>query len=76
MGSCLCFSPSSKIEVRHLLYDYIQHEGRAKESSYVFTTQRNMNLTENGIYHWFCTLNRYLELINWIAHIWYSYIKQ
>lgn len=45
-------------EARRPLYDYIQHGGREKESPYVFTSQRSMHFTEDGIHHWFRALKR------------------
>ncbi|HEY4034345.1 MAG TPA: tyrosine-type recombinase/integrase [Ktedonobacteraceae bacterium] len=52
-------------EARRPLYDYIQHGGREKESPYVFTSQRSMHLTEDGIHHWFRTLKRQANKEEW-----------
>ncbi len=52
-------------EVRRPLYDYIQHGGRDKESLYVFTSQRSLHLTEDGIHHWFRTLKRQANKEEW-----------
>jgi site-specific recombinase XerD len=45
-------------EARRPLYDYLLHGGREQSSPYVFTSQRNDQLTEAGIHHWFRSLKR------------------
>jgi site-specific recombinase XerD len=52
-------------QARRPLYDYIQHGGREKESSYVFTSQRSLHLTEDGIHNWFRTLKRQANKEEW-----------
>src|SRR5947209_2186591 len=52
-------------EARRPLYDYIQHGGREKESPYVFTSQRSVHFTEDGIHHWFRTLKRQANHEEW-----------
>jgi site-specific recombinase XerD len=52
-------------EARRPLYDYIQHGGREKESPYVFTSQRSLHFTEDGIHHWFRTLKRQANHEEW-----------
>src|SRR5207302_963161 len=52
-------------EARRPLYDYIQHGGREKESPYVFTSQRSLHLTEDGIHHWFRTLKQQANKEEW-----------
>ena len=45
-------------EARRPLYDYLRHGRSDPESHYVFTSQRNAQLTEAGIHHWFRSLKR------------------
>ncbi len=52
-------------EARRPLYDYIRHGGREKESPYVFTSQRSLHLTEDGIHHWFRTLKQQANKEEW-----------
>ena len=52
-------------EARRPLYDYIQHGGREKESPYVFTSQRSVHFTEDGIHHWFRALKRRATKEQW-----------
>ena len=52
-------------EARRPLYDYIQHGGREKESLYVFTSQRSVHFTEDGIHHWFRALKRQANHEEW-----------
>ena len=52
-------------EARRPLYDYIQHGGREKESPYVFTSQRSVHFTEDGIHHWFRVLKRQANHEEW-----------
>src|SRR6266487_2849725 len=52
-------------EARRPLYDYIQHGGREKESAYVFTSQRSLHLTEDGIHSWFRTLKQRANKEEW-----------
>jgi site-specific recombinase XerD len=43
-------------QARRPLFEYLEHGGRDQISPYVFTSQRNPQLTESGIHHWFRTL--------------------
>ena len=52
-------------EARRPLYEYLQHGGRDPESLYVFTSQRSLHLTEDGIHHWFRTLKRQANHEEW-----------
>jgi site-specific recombinase XerD len=52
-------------EARRPLYDYLQHGGRDPESVYVFTSQRSLRLSEDGIHHWFRTLKRQANHEEW-----------
>ena len=52
-------------EARRPLYDYLQHGGRDSCSPYVFTSQRNDQLTEAGIHHWFRSLKRQANKEQW-----------
>src|SRR5258708_39345501 len=52
-------------EARRPLYDYIGHGGREKESPYVFTSQRSVHFTEDGIHHWFRALKRQANHEEW-----------
>jgi site-specific recombinase XerD len=51
--------------VRRPLYDYLQHGGRNRESGYVFTSQRSLRLTEDGIHAWFRALKRQATKEEW-----------
>lgn len=53
------------IQVRRPLFEYLQHGGRDPESPYVFTSQRNRQLTEAGIHHWFRTLKQRANKDQW-----------
>ncbi len=52
-------------QARRPLFDYLQHGGRDKASPYVFTSQRNQQLTEAGIHHWFRTLKQQANKDQW-----------
>ncbi len=52
-------------EARRPLYDYIRYGRREKESSYVFTSQRSLHLTEDGIHYWFRTLKQRANTEEW-----------
>ena len=52
-------------EARRPLYDYLRLGGRDPESPYVFTSQRNDQLTEAGIHHWFRALKRQTNKEQW-----------
>lgn len=52
-------------EARRPLYDYLLHGGRDSRSPYVFTSQRNDQLTEAGIHHWFRSLKRQANKEQW-----------
>ncbi len=52
-------------EARRPLHAYLQHGGRERESPYVFTSQRNQRLTEDGIHHWFRTLKQQANHEEW-----------
>jgi site-specific recombinase XerD len=52
-------------EARCPLYAYLQRGGRDQESPYVFTSQRNQQLTEDGIHHWFRTLKQQANHEEW-----------
>ena len=52
-------------EARRPLYDYLQHGGRDSRSPYVFTSQRNDQLTEAGIHHWFRALKHQANKEQW-----------
>ncbi len=43
-------------QARRPLFAYFEHGGRNPESPYLFTSQRNQQLTEAGIHHWFRAL--------------------
>lgn len=45
-------------QARRPLFEYLQHGRRDPESPYVFISQRNQQLTEAGIHHWFRALKR------------------
>ena len=52
-------------QARRPLFEYLQHGGRDPESRYVFTSQRNQQLTEAGIHHWFRTLRQQANKNQW-----------
>ncbi len=52
-------------EARRPLYDYLRHGGRDQSSPYVFTSQRNDQLTEAGVHHWFRSLKRRANKEQW-----------
>ncbi len=52
-------------QARRPLFEYLQHGGRDKASSYVFTSQRSERLTEAGIHHWFRTLKQQANKDQW-----------
>jgi len=52
-------------QARRPLFEYLQHGGRDPESIYVFTSQRNQQLTEAGIHHWFRTHKRRANKDQW-----------
>jgi site-specific recombinase XerD len=45
-------------QARRPFFEYLHHGGRDPESPYVFTSQRNQQLTEAGIHHWFRRLKQ------------------
>ncbi|QBD77167.1 hypothetical protein EPA93_14635 [Ktedonosporobacter rubrisoli] len=52
-------------EARRPLNEYLLHGGRDRESLYVFTSQRALQLSEAGIHHWFRTLKRSATQEQW-----------
>jgi site-specific recombinase XerD len=52
-------------QTRRPLFEYLHHGGRDAESLYVFTSQRNQQLTEAGIHHWFRTLKQRASKAQW-----------
>jgi site-specific recombinase XerD len=52
-------------QARRPLFEYFGHGGRDPESPYLFTSQRNQQLTEAGIHHWFRTLKRQATSDQW-----------
>jgi site-specific recombinase XerD len=52
-------------QARRPLFEYLQHGGRDPESSFVFTSQRNQQLTEAGIHHWFRALKQRAPAAQW-----------
>ncbi len=52
-------------QARRPLFEYLQHGGRDPESIYVFTSQRNQQLTEAGIHHWFRSIRRQATKDQW-----------
>ncbi len=52
-------------QARRPLFEYFQHGRRDPESPYVFTSQRNRQLTEGGIHHWFRTLKQRATKDQW-----------
>jgi site-specific recombinase XerD len=51
--------------VRRPLYLYLQEGKRDPESPYVFTSQRSLRLTEDGIHQWFRALKRQATKDEW-----------
>lgn len=52
-------------QARRPLFEYLQHGGRDSESLYLFTSQRNQQLTEAGIHHWFRALKQRAPSDQW-----------
>lgn len=52
-------------QARRPLFEYIEHGGRDPESPYLFTSQRNLQLTEAGIHHWFRALKQRATSDQW-----------
>jgi integrase len=52
-------------QARRPLFEYLEHGGRDSESPYVFTSQRNQQLTEAGIHHWFRALKQRATSDQW-----------
>jgi site-specific recombinase XerD len=52
-------------QARRPLFEYLQHGRRDPESIYVFTSQRNQQLTEAGVHHWFRTLKQQANKDQW-----------
>jgi site-specific recombinase XerD len=52
-------------QARQPLFAYLQHGGRDSESPYIFTSQRNQQLTEAGIHHWFRALKQQASKDQW-----------
>jgi site-specific recombinase XerD len=52
-------------QARQPLFAYLQHGGRDPESPYIFTSQRNQQLTEAGIHHWFRALKQQASKDKW-----------
>lgn len=52
-------------QARRPLFEYLQRGGRDPESSYVFTSQRNQQLTEAGIHHWFRAIKQRATADQW-----------
>lgn len=52
-------------QARRPLFEYLQHGGRDKTSSYAFTSQRSERLTEAGVHHWFRTLKQQATSDQW-----------
>lgn len=52
-------------EVRKPLYEYLQQGHRDRESLYVFPSQRQDQLTEAGIHHWFRGVKRQATREQW-----------
>ncbi|SRR6266571_9226930 len=52
-------------QARRPLFEYLQHGGRDPESPYTFTSQRNQQLTEAGIHHWFRALKQHAYKDQW-----------
>jgi len=52
-------------QARRSLLEYLQHGGRDPESPFVFTSQRNQQLTEAGIHHWFRTVKQSANKDQW-----------
>ena len=52
-------------EVRRPVHAYLHHGGRAPESPYLFTSQREERLSEAGMHHWFRTLKAHATRDQW-----------
>lgn len=52
-------------QARRPLFEYLRHGGRDPESPYLFTSQRNQQLTEAGIHHWFRVLKHRATSDQW-----------
>ncbi len=52
-------------QARRPLFEYLQHGRRDRESPYIFTSQRNQQLTEAGIHHWFRSLKQRAKKDQW-----------
>src|SRR5260221_3799369 len=52
-------------QARRPLFEDLEHGGRDPESPYIFTSQRNQQLTEAGIHHWFRTLKQGASKDQW-----------
>ncbi len=52
-------------QARRPLFEYMQRSGRDPESPYTFTSQRNQQLTEAGIHHWFRALKQRATSDQW-----------
>jgi len=52
-------------EARRPLHAYLHHGGRAPESPYLFTSQREERLSEAGMHHWFRTLKAHATRDQW-----------
>ncbi len=52
-------------QARRPLFEYLEHGGRDPESPYIFTSQRNQQLTEAGIHHWFRALKQQAGKDQW-----------
>ncbi len=52
-------------QARRPLFEYLEHGGRDPESPYIFTSQRNQQLTEAGIHHWFRALKQQATSNQW-----------
>jgi len=52
-------------QARRPLFEYLQRGGRDPDSPYIFTSQRNRQLTEAGIHHWFRALKQRANKDQW-----------
>lgn len=52
-------------QARRPLFEYFQYGGRDPGSPYLFTSQRNQQLTEAGIHHWFRALKQRATAGQW-----------
>jgi site-specific recombinase XerD len=60
-------------EARRPLFEYLQNGRRDSESPYIFTSQRNQQLTEAGIHHWFRALKQRATKDQWEKIVDLSY---